>query len=296
MPRRFDPRRRIVAPARELSRPPRKFLAPPRNNNGPTIDTRSMQLALILVLVTTPAAPILAPSDDSLPLVHGGFAAPGAWLALWRGDAWVCWDAPAPRCWQRLDLADTVDLLTLRAAFVDPSTLVLGDGSDGAWWIVRGDPGPRSAAWTTLPRESPQTRACGPNGPLPVADRDHLGFIVRPCPEAADERFMCVRPPRPLHLRRPGMLRLRIGLELRARERWREIGAPGPAMTTGLQLLAVLQVGLDPPRFGAQRRERADLQAQARPILRALPAPRSRGPLRAAERQALRAAVCEGNR
>jgi len=276
--------------------PQENFLAPPRNSDEPTIDTRTMQLALILAFVTAPTEVLVTPPDDSLPLVHGGFAAPGAWLALWRGDAWVCWDAPDPRCWQRLDLAGTIDLPTLRAAFVDPSTLVLGDGSDGAWWIVRGDPGPRSAAWTTIPRESPQTRACGPNGPLPVAGRERLGFVVRPCPEAADERFMCVRPPRPLPLRRPGMLRLRVGLELRARERWRELGAPGAPVTTGLQLLAVLQVGLDPLRFSAQRRERADLQAQARPILRALPAPRSRGPLRAAERQALRAAVCEGNR
>lgn len=248
-----------------------------------------MQLAplLALVLGTTPTPP-----DDSLPLVHGGFAAPRAWLALWRGDAWVCWEAPDPRCWQRLDLAGTIDLPTMRVAFVDPSTLVLGDGSDGTWWIVRGDPGPRPAAWTTIPREHPQTRACGPAGPLPVADRDHLGFIVRPCPEVANEQFVCARPPRPLHLRRPGPLRLRLGLELRARERWREPGLAGAVTTTGLQILAVLQIGLDPLSFGAQRRERADLQAQARPALRALPAPRSRGPLRAAEREALRAAVC----
>jgi len=255
-----------------------------------------MQFALILAFVTAPTEMIVTPPDDSLPLVHGGFAAPGAWLALWRGDAWVCWDAPDPRCWQRLDLAGTIDLPTLRAAFVDPSTLVLGDGSDGAWWIVRGDPGPRTAAWTTIPRESPQMSACGPNGPLPVAGRDLLGFVVRPCPEAADDRFLCARPPRPVHARRPGMLRLRVGLELRARERWRDLGAPGAPVTTGLQLLAVVQIGLDPLQFSAQRRERADLQAQARPILRALPAPRSRGPLRAVERQALRAAVCEGIR
>jgi hypothetical protein len=173
---------------------------------------------------------------------------------------------------------------------------VLGDGSDGAWWIVRGDPGPRPAAWTTIPRESPQTRPCGPHGPLPVAGRERLGFLVRPCPEAASEPFVCARPARPLQLRRPGMLRLRIGLELRARERWRDLGIPGAAATSGLQLLAVVQIGLDPLRFAAQRRERADLQAQARPTLRALPAPRSRGPLRAAERQALRDAVCEVSR
>ena len=56
-----------------------------------------MQLALILAFVTGPAevtTPRLLEPDDPLPTVHGGFAAPLAWLALWRGDAWVCWDAP----------------------------------------------------------------------------------------------------------------------------------------------------------------------------------------------------------
>lgn len=256
-----------------------------------------MQLALILAFVTGPAevtTPRVLEPDDPLPTVHGGFAAPLAWLALWRGDAWVCWDAPDARCWQRLELAGTVDVATLRAEFVDASTLVLGDGGDATWWIVRGDPGPRLATWTTIPRETPQPRACGPVGALPSAGREHLGFIARPCPEAPSERFVCARPARPLRLRRPSMLRLRVGIELAARERWRDLGAPGAAATTGLQLLAVLQLGIDPVRFVAQRRERADLQAQARASLHALPAPRSRGPLFTAERQALRAAVCEG--
>lgn len=256
-----------------------------------------MHLALILAFVTGPTEVITSvsvPQGDSLPLVHGGFAAPRAWLALWRGDAWVCWDAPDPRCWQRLELAGIVDVASLRAEFVDASTLVLGDGNDPTWWIVRGDPGPRLAAWTTTPRETPQPRPCGPTGALPVASRERLGFITRPCPEAPSEGFVCARRAHPLRLRRPSMLRLRIGLELRARERWRSREAPDDLATTGLQLLAVLQIGIDPLRFGAQRRERADLQAQARPRLHALPAPRSRGPLLAAERQALHAAVCEG--
>jgi len=281
------------------SRDGREFLATPRNSAAIAADTGTMQLALILAVVTGPAAmgpPRASPPDDTLPLVHGGFAAPLAWLALWRGDAWVCWSAPDPRCWQRLDLAGTVDVASLRAEFIDASTLVLGDGTDATWWIVRGDPGPRLATWTTLPRETPRPRACGPTGALPVAGRERLDFITRPCPEAPSERFVCARPARPLRLRRPGMLRLRVGLELRARERWHLPGAPGTATTTGLQLLAVLQVGLDPLRFAAHRRERADLQARARPDLHALPAPRSRGPLSAAERQALRAAVCEGAR
>ena len=142
-----------------------------------------MQLALILAFVTGPAevtTPRVLEPDDPLPTVHGGFAAPLAWLALWRGDAWVCWDAPDPRCWQRLDLAGTNDLPTLRAAFVD--------GGDATWWIVRGDPGPRLATWTAIPRETPQPRACGPVGALPSAGREHLGFIARPCPAAPSAR------------------------------------------------------------------------------------------------------------
>jgi len=253
-----------------------------------------MQLALFLAFFSGPADPGPPPADDALPLVHGGLVAPHAWLALWRGDAWVCWDAPAPDCWQRLELAELVELPDLRAEFVDSSTLVLGDRGEATWWIVRGDPNPRRADETGAPREAPQPRACGPTGALPVASRERLGFLLRPCPEAPAERQLCARPARPLRLRRPGPLRLRLGLELRTRERWRGADDPGGRTITGLQLLAVLQIGLDPLGFAARRRERSALQALARPTLRALPAPLSRGPLIAAEREALRAAVCGG--
>lgn len=250
-----------------------------------------------LVALTEPAAlaePLaLAEPADDLPLVYGGFAAPAAWLALWRGDAWVCWDAGAEHCWQRLDVAGVVDLGVLRAEFVDRSTLVLADRSESAWLIVRGDPGPRLARWATSPRELPRTRACGPAGVLPAAARDALVFVERPCGETPDDALLCVRPARALELRRASALRLRLGVELRALDDWRGlIGTTAAA--TGLQILAVVNLGLDPGAWTAQRRERADLQAQVRPSLRALPSPRSRGPLRDAEREALRAAVCGG--
>ena len=233
------------------------------------------------------------PGDPrELPLVSGGFAAPSAWLALWRGDAWVCWDLAAFQCWQRLDLAGPLDLAALRAEFVDASTLVLGDRSDATWLIVRGDPLPRLAAWTATPRQSPQRHECGPTGPLPIADDNGLHFIDRPCPEARERHDTCVHPGHPLRLRSPQPLRLRLALELQARSDWR-LHAERTA-TSGVQLLALLAIGLDPAAWLLQRRERADLHAQARPGLRALPLPRSRGPLRAAERLALRAAICGG--
>jgi hypothetical protein len=229
-----------------------------------------------------------------LPLVHGGVAAPTAWLALWRGDAWVCWTAAAD-CWQRLDLAGVVDLATLRAEFVDRSTLVLADRSDQTWLIVRGDPGPRPVAWTANPRASPGPRECGPEGSLPIAGDASLSFIHRPCAEAPGGVELCVRPGRSLRLRPGGLLRLRLGVELRALVDWQR--APGVGGTqTGLAWLAVLAVALDPAAWIQQRRERADLQAQARPALRALPPLRTRGPLAAAERQHLRDAICGGAR
>lgn len=229
--------------------------------------------------------------ERELPLVHGGFAAPAAWLALWRGDAWICWDAELPACWQRLELTGLVDLSALRAEFVDRSTLVLGDRSEATWQVVRGDPGPRPVAWSTTPRQSPRTLACGPAGALPIADDGGLRFAARPCPEARDGGDTCVYPGRSLRLHRPQPLRLRLDLELRGLTDWRL--HPGLGTTTsGVQLLALLAIGLDPAAWIQQRRERADLHAQARPGLRALPPPRSRGPLVAAEREALRTAVC----
>lgn len=235
------------------------------------------------------------PADPrELPLVPGGFAAPGAWLALWRGDAWVCWDLAAFQCWQRLDLAGHIDLAALRAEFVDASTLVLGDRSDATWLIVRGDPQPRLVAWTATPRHSPQSHTCGPGGPLPIADERGLHFVDRPCPEARERHDTCVHPGHRLRLRSPQPLRLRLALELQARDDWRLAALRNT--TTDIQLLAFLAIGLDPAAWLLQRRERADLQAQARPGLRALPLPRSRGPLRAAERLALRTAICGGAR
>ena len=225
---------------------------------------------------------------DDLPAVHGGFAAPNAWLALWRGEAWVCWDASASACWQRLELAGVVDLPTLRAEFVDRSTLVVADRTEDVWLIVRPDPTPRPTT-VAAPRYSPRAFGCGAAGVLPVADAGALGFVACDAPPGD---ALCVRPGRSMPLRPASPLRLRVGLELRALTDWRMPGQ-ATAVATGVQLLATIGVGLD-PGWTSHRRERAELQAQARPALRALPAPRSRGPLIAGERQALRAVVCGG--
>jgi hypothetical protein len=246
---------------------------------------------LPLIANKTPPRQLEA-SARELPLVHGGFAAPTAWLALWRGDAWVCWDLATPSCWQRLDLAGQLDVPALRAEFLDRSTLVLGDRSDTTWLIARGDPLPRRVAWTTTPRQSPQSHSCSPAGPLPIADDSELGSVDRPCPEAREHRDTCFHPGHSVHMRKPQPLRLRLGLEVQARSNWRV--RPDLSAGNGIQLVAVVAIGLDPAGWVLQRRERADLQAQARPGLRALPLPQSRGPLLAAERLALRAAMCGG--
>lgn len=248
-------------------------------------------LSLVPLLLSLPTAE-LHPGPDPLPLVHGGFAAPSAWLALWRGEAWVCWEAGVDGCWQRLELAGVVDLATVRAEFVDRSGLILGDRSEITWLIVRGDPQPQTPTWTAIPRQSPRTHDCGPAELLPIADDDALRFVPRPCAEAPGATQLCVHPGRRLRLRPASALHLRVGLELRALDDWR-LPELGLTMATGMQLLATVGVGLDPAAWIGQRRERADLQAQARPAVRALPPPRSSGPLAAAERQALRAVICE---
>ena len=249
-----------------------------------------MALALFPLLSALASAP--HPLDDAIPAVHGGFAAPTAWLALWRGEAWICWE-PRADCWQRLELAGLVDLASLRAEFVDRSALVVGDRSETTWLIVRGDPSPRPAAWTTTPRNSPRVHACGPAGDLPVADPEGLRRAA--CADVPDEDRLCVRPGVRLRLRRASPLRLRVGFAVQTREHRQALGVDA-ATTSGVQVLAIVGVGLDVGAWIQQRRERADLHAQARPGLRALPAPRSRGPLAHAERQALGAAICGGAR
>ena len=267
---------------------------------APALASLLVALTAARDLLATPTAPdadpflITPPPPDpgrELPLVHGGFTAPTAWLALWRGDAWICWDAELPACWQRLELTGLIDLTSLRAEFVDRSTLVLGDRSEGTWQVTRGDPNPRPAGWSPTPRQSPRTHACSPAGALPIASNGGLHFAARPCPEATDGGGTCVHPGRSLRLGRPQPMRLRLILELRNLSDWRLHPGLGTT-TTGIQLLAHLAVGLDPAAWIRQRRERADLHAQARPGLRALPPPRSRGPLLAAEREALRTAIC----
>ena len=237
------------------------------------------------VVATT--APADLSSAEQLTLLHGGHAAPDAWLALWRGDAWVCW-RPAPDCWQRLDLLGSVDVGLLRAEFTGPSSLVLGDRSEATWRIDQGDPTPRPAQ--ANPTAGPRQYACGPAGPLPVVADGHLRFTARPCVATALDAHLCVSRARGGSTRPVAGLRVRVGLELRILEDWQQ--SDGAAAATGFTLLALLGLGWD---SGVQlRRERADLQAQARPGLRTLPALRSRGPLAAAERDALVAVLCGG--
>ena len=278
--------RDLPAPAGPGSSPP-----PPPLNFGPTSASPSPRFHGPSAGSASPAAaPRVvadASSSEPLALIDGGRAAPGAWLAVWRGEAWVCWN-PGPGCWQRLDLLGKVDVGLLRAEFTGPTSVVLGDRSEATWRIDRGDPIPRTAL--ANPVGSPRPYACGPIGPLPVVGAGGLGFVAAPCPEAAAGPHLCVARGRGDNVRPVAGLRVRLGLELRREEAWQRTA--GAAATTGFAMLAILGLGWD---SGSQlRRERADLQAQARPAVRTLPALRSRGPLAAAEREALTSVLCGG--
>lgn len=244
-------------------------------------------VALAPALASGSASRASDASSEPLALIDGGRAAPGAWLAIWRGEAWVCWRAGAG-CWQRLDLLGVVDVGLLRAEFTGPTSVVLGDGSAATWRIDEGDPLPRAAL--ANPVASPRPYACGPTGALPVVRAGGLGFAAAPCPETSAGQHLCVARGRGGGVRPVAGLRVRLGLELRREEAWQR--TTGAQATTGFAILAILGLGWD---SGSQlRRERADLQAQARPALRTLPALRSRGPLAAAEREALTSVLCGG--
>jgi hypothetical protein len=241
---------------------------------------------------------MLSAPAGSPPVVHGGQAAPRAWLAALPDALWICWDdrsrrgPPDPACWQRVELpAGGPDPRELRAQFLDAGTVVVR-GSDVAAQFVRGDAAAlplEPAALTIEPRARPTALACGPTGHVPIYTRGRWAWIAAACPSPAGA---CVAPPPLPPLRRPLALALNLDVEARAGQ-LREV-ADGAQAIAGVTVLASIGVAFDPARQASRRLAWQDLQAARRPRLRELPPARARGPLAAREREVVAAVVCGG--
>ena len=241
----------------------------------------------------------LSPAEPSPAVLHGGRAAPHAWLAVHRGALWICWDDGArrgaldPDCWRRIELPPgAVDPRELRAVFLDAATALLRGPDERALQIARGDPAAQPAelaAEHVEPRGRPATLACSTIGHVPIFIRGRWAWRDAPCPAEAGS---CVAPPTLPRLRRPIGVELWFDLELRTRER-RGADAATEA-SAGAELVAGFGAAFDPAGWFARRLAWQELQVSRRPQLRDLPALRSTGPLAAGERDALAAAVCGG--
>ncbi len=235
----------------------------------------------------TPAKPPRQP----LLLVHGGRAAEDAWLALWQDAAWVCWDAPADDCWQRIELGPEVDLNSLRGEFLDASNLVLGDLTT-TWRISRGDPEPQPGP-DIAPTTAPYPLTCSPTGSLPVVIGQRLTFRSHACANPPEAQRWCLGPAVPLRLRPVIPVGVRLGVEVRALDNWRDrFSVDHAAAVQGIQVLVTLDFTVQVAVVGPARRERANLMARSRPQLRPLPRPQGEGPVATAEREATYRLLC----
>lgn len=250
--------------------------------------------SFFLVLVT-----LLLPSPEPPPAVlHGGRAAPRAWLAVDRGALWLCWDdgarrgAPDPDCWQRVELPTAVDPRELRAVFLDAGTALVRDADERTLQITRGDVAAHPAdvaAQDVLPGERPTPLACGPTGHVPIVMQGRWAWRAAPCSAGAGT---CVAAPALPRLRRPIGFALFLAVEARTGER--SVAELGARTIAGAEIVAAIGGAFDPAGWFGQRLAWQELQAARRPQARALPELRSTGPLAAREREALAAAVCGG--
>ncbi|MCY1062896.1 hypothetical protein [Nannocystis sp. SCPEA4] len=229
-------------------------------------------------------------------LLHGGRAAPRAWLGAVQSALWICWDdgtgrgTPDGACWQRVDLPPGApDPREARATFLDAATAVVRGADDNTFLLVRGDPALQPGEPSLDPRERLAPLACGPSGHVPIYSRGRWAWAPSPCPLAAGQ---CVSGPALAKLRRPTGLDLFFRLELQADAR-RGVSVASEA-TTSVAVVASIGVAFDPARWVGQQFAWQELHAARRPRLRDLPPTRSHGPLATREREAVAAVVCGG--
>jgi len=247
-------------------------------------------LALLFLFSTSGAL------DPPPLLLHGGKAAPRAWLAAVHSALWICWDdgsgrgAPDDACWQRVDLPPSApDPREARVAFLDPATAVVRGADDATFLLARGDPSLQAVDASFDPRERLAPFACSPSGHVPIYSRGRWAWAPSPCPLPAGQ---CVRGPALAKLRRPIGLDLFFRVELRADAR-RGVADTTEA-TTSTSVVASIGVAFDPARWIGQQIAWHELHVARRPQLRELPPTRSQGPLAAREREAVAAIVCGG--
>ncbi len=286
-------------------------------------------ILLALTWMFTPPFPAPAPAPAS-PGMLGGVVEPrtGAWAVVHAGQLWVCWREEAD-CFRRVafdddpgsrtDIEFEDDVTQAEQDFlIDPpdGELELGPerwrlGFDGAshLWIEIDDRRYRVevghararpvADSTPVPLARPRVFDCGPTGRRPAIVAGQLGFRAAtrcaPPPSISTCVDTSVRP-RP---RKPTPVRLRAGLELSMPRGWvaTDLDLESPTVANlrpraALELMFVVELGFDPTRT-ADSRARAALLAHSR--LRSVPAPPP-GPLADAERRALLAAACGGDR
>ncbi|MDC0719580.1 hypothetical protein [Nannocystis bainbridge] len=229
-------------------------------------------------------------------LLHGGSAAPRAWLGAVHSALWICWDdgsrrgPPDAACWQRVDLPPgSPDPRDARAAFLDAATAVVRGADDATFLLIRGEPSLQPVDASIDPRERLAAIECSPSGHVPTHAHGAWAWMPSPCPLPAGQ---CVRGPALPRSRRPSGLDLFVSVELRAQAR-RGVG-PATEATTSTSIIASLGVAFDPARWVGRQLAWNELHAARRPQLRDLPPTRSRGPLAAQERDALAAIVCGG--
>jgi hypothetical protein len=232
-------------------------------------------------------------------LLHGGPAAPRAWLAAVQSTLWVCWDdgarlgEPDPGCWQRVDVPPHApDPRELRVGFLDPGTVAMRAADDAVFLLVRGDPTPHpsESAAAIEPGERLAAIACSPSGHVPIYRRGGWAWAPSPCALPAGQ---CVATPALPRLRRPANVELFVRLELRTATRLRVTEASRTTVRTSV--IASVGVAFDPRRWLGRQVAWHELQAARRPRLRKLPATRSQGALAVREREALAAILCGGH-